>query len=203
MALLQTAPQDYARSREALEATRLVLAARRPAPRAEARAALTRWVEVNAFPAWAGTPWDFSGTTQTPGEGQIACGYYVSTVLSHAGVKVARAPLAQQASEFIVKTLASTVEDFRGTPAEAVQRVRARGEGLYVVGLDYHVGFLRVSGEQVDFCHSSYLGAKAVLCEPALTAPAFLSSRYVLGEALSDQVVDAWLAGRPVKTWKR
>ena len=29
---------------------------------------------------WMGTPWDFSGTSQVPRKGSIACGYFVSTV---------------------------------------------------------------------------------------------------------------------------
>ena len=40
------------------------------------------------FPAWYGTGWDFYGTTETPKQGKIACGYFVTTVLRDAGVKV-------------------------------------------------------------------------------------------------------------------
>jgi len=33
---------------------------------------------------WLGTDYDFNGTTDTPGTGKIACGYYVSTVMRDA-----------------------------------------------------------------------------------------------------------------------
>jgi hypothetical protein len=67
MVLLQTSAQDYARSREALEAARRALAPGQQRSRAAARAALTRWLEEDAFPAWAGTEWAFYGVSQTPG----------------------------------------------------------------------------------------------------------------------------------------
>ena len=72
-------------------------------------------VRDELIPPWVGTEWAFYGTTQTPGEGEIACGYFVSTVLRDAGVKVERVKLAQQASEYIVKTFAE---------AEHVRRFR-------------------------------------------------------------------------------
>jgi len=46
-----------------------------------ARDALVRAVDAEIFPFWYGTEWDFNGTTQQPGTGRIACGYFVSTVL--------------------------------------------------------------------------------------------------------------------------
>ena len=57
------------------------------------------------FPAWYGTDWAFHGTSTKPGEGAIACGYFVSTCLLHAGFKVERVKLAQQASQKIIETL--------------------------------------------------------------------------------------------------
>jgi hypothetical protein len=46
-------------------------------------------------------------TSETPGRGEIACGYFVSTVLRDAGFGVERVRLAQQASERIVRTLSA------------------------------------------------------------------------------------------------
>ncbi len=34
-------------------------------------------------PHWYGTPWDFNGHTNIPNQGEIACGYFVSTTLRH------------------------------------------------------------------------------------------------------------------------
>nr|GFD12299.1 hypothetical protein [Tanacetum cinerariifolium] len=44
-----------------------------------------------------------------------------------------------------------------------VREMRQLGPGLYVLGLDYHVGFLRVrEGGAVQMVHSSYTGAGGV-----------------------------------------
>lgn len=74
---------------------------------AKARADLLTAFDQNLFPIWSGTPWNFYGTTETPQEGHIACGYFVSTLMRDAGFDVERVKLAQQASEYIVKTLAA------------------------------------------------------------------------------------------------
>ncbi|WP_346883237.1 hypothetical protein [uncultured Algibacter sp.] len=37
-------------------------------------------------PHWYGTTWDFNGHTNIPNQGDIACGYFVSTTLKHIGV---------------------------------------------------------------------------------------------------------------------
>jgi hypothetical protein len=55
---------------------------------------------------WYGTPWDFNGITQEPRQGQIACGYFVTTVLRDAGFTLNRIRLAQSPSSEIIKAVA-------------------------------------------------------------------------------------------------
>jgi len=170
--------------------------------RTEARAVLLAYFENSAFPAWAGTTWNFYGTSTTPREGTIACGYYVTTVLEQAGFRVERARLAQQASAFVVSTLArgTRVEWLRPPGnAEAVAMIRERfGDGLFVVGFDFHVGFLRLAGDRTAFCHSSWIDPGVVTCEDPVASGAFASTLYVVGDALNDRVLDDWLVGRPI-----
>ncbi|HEY1086629.1 MAG TPA: hypothetical protein VGE37_03005, partial [Archangium sp.] len=89
LSLLLAANPDYDRAREALSAQRVELSAawkKKPAEtRVHARSTLLSYLEASAFPAWAGTVWDFNGTSTVPGEGKIACGYDVTTVLEQAG----------------------------------------------------------------------------------------------------------------------
>ena len=104
--------------------------------------------------------------------------------------------LAQQASEHIIQTFvaAPAITRFRDRPlAEVLTHLREEGDGLYIIGLDYHVGYLRQQGETTSFCHSSYLGAAEVLCEPAATSPALVSRYRVVGKLLDDAMMDAWL----------
>ena len=48
------------------------------------------------IPHWYGTLCDFNGYTSKPGEGVIACGYFVSTLLRDAGFNLNRYDLAKQ-----------------------------------------------------------------------------------------------------------
>jgi hypothetical protein len=157
------------------------------------------------LPRWDGTPWEFSGTSRVPGEGSIACGYFVSTTLQEAGLRVERARLAQQPSEDIIKTLAppEAIARFSNAPIEKfVAAVASRGDGLYVVGLDIHVGFLIVRGGQVFFHHASYVGPAKVVRERASESSPLVDSKYrVIGKLFTDDsLIDAWLRGSPVGT---
>ncbi len=172
--------------------------------RADARKAILDYLDQSAFPAWSGTPWAFYGTTTTPGQGTVACGYFVSTVLDQAGFKIERVVLAQLASAYLVRSLARGSRVERIAPkgnAEALAQIRKRfGDGLLVIGFDYHVGFLRLDGGRAQFCHASYLGPASVTCEDPVASGAFASRVYVVGDVLNDQLVDDWMAGRTVKS---
>lgn len=200
-------PKPYDLARASLQARRLVLAATPPsaARRDAARAAVLDFFDRATLPAWTGTPWSFYGQTDTPGEGTIACGYFVTTALSHAGLRLDHLALAKLRSTWIVTTLAGEdVLTLRDVPAaQALRRARAAfGDGLWVVGLDNHVGFLRSADGEVRFCHADYTGP-GVRCEDPLTSTAFASSIYVIGPAWPDARVDDWLAGRAVATVAR
>jgi hypothetical protein len=197
---------DYQRARAELETHRVELKAawqKRPSEaRQQARATLLSYFENAAFPAWKGTTWNFYGTSTTPREGTIACGYYVTTVLEQAGFHLQRVLLAQQASAYVVSTLArgTRVDWIRPAGnAEAVQEIHTRfGDGLYVIGFDYHVGFLRLEGERAAFCHSSFIDPGSVTCEDPVPSGAFASRTYVVADALNDSVLDDWILGRAI-----
>jgi hypothetical protein len=75
-----------------------------------------------------------------------------------------------------------------------VQQVQQLGDGLYVVGLDFHVGFLLVSDEQVRFIHFTYLGEATVVNEEAATSEALRSKYRVVGCLSADpHLVESWL----------
>ncbi|WP_253902720.1 hypothetical protein [Corallococcus exiguus] len=177
---------------------------KRTSLRDEARSTVLEAITRQLMPAWYGTPWEFYGHSQTPGTGSIACGYFVSTVLRDAGFRIERVRMAQQPAEHIVKTLAPSLKTwrFRDRPvSEVVDRLMSAGAGLYVVGLDYHVGLLWNDSAKVWLCHSSYLGEAKVVCEDALTSPAMVSRYHVVGKLLEDGMMDAWMKGRAIPTF--
>ncbi len=203
----------YRSAIERLEAERGQIAARLGSARSrseraraldEARVALLGAIGNELIPAWFGTPWAFYGASETPGEGTIACGYFVSTVLRDAGFRIERVRLAQQASENIIRSLvpASDILRFRNrSAAEVVAAVREReGEGIFLIGLDYHVGFLLLDKGGARMCHAAFLDPIAVVCEPAETAAGMRSSYHVVGKLLTDTMVRQWIEGRTIET---
>jgi hypothetical protein len=207
--VLAAAPSDYEavksdlwalRQRSQSEYARASTGSKKTAALAAARSELIAAFEGKLFPAWAGTPWDFYGTTEVPREGMIACGYYVSTLMRDAGFKVDRVELAKEYSERIVRTLAEDGETlrFRNTELSSLlQKVRARlGEGLFVVGMDYHVAFLHIDAHGEQLCHAAALEPRAAVCEDAATSSGFVSSYHVVGKLFADAQLKGWLEGQ-------
>lgn len=204
---------DYPAAKQRLEAQRATLARKletargakeKTAALAAARAELLAEYDASLFPAWYGTKWDFNGTSQSPGEGLIACGYFVTTLLRDAGFGVQRVKLAQQSAENIVKSLVPAEKTLRFRElenAEVVKRIReAQGEGLYVIGMDYHVAYLRLTASEAKLCHSAYLEPAHVVCEDAATAGGMVSRYHVAGPLFSDAQLVAWAHGEPIRT---
>jgi hypothetical protein len=193
-------PVDYPAAVSSLEVQRAALAVRHAAGEDvldEARTTVTRALRRDIWPAWYGTPWEFYGTTETPRQGTIACGYFVSTTLEHAGLEVERVQLAQQASAVIVETFGPKTTTWGESPDAVLTRL---DEGINLVGLDYHVAFLDRRGDQVWMCHSSVLEPSGVVCEQAEHALALESNVHVTGPLLTDRVVVAWLEGEALPT---
>ena len=198
--------RSYPSIRSHLEAQRLALARdldhHRASSLARARELLIATLRDEILPAWNGTPWDFSGTSQTPQQGKIACGYFVSTTLLHLGLQVERVRMAQQASEHIAQSLISTHPLRRSSdqPIDAfLAKVRSHGAGIYIVGLDNHVGFLIVDPADTWFHHAG--PRDVVKREPAHEAPYLVASRYrVFGKLFDDALVESWLLGNQIAT---
>lgn len=152
---------------------------------------------------WLGTGYDFNGTAEKPGGGKIACGYFVSTVLRDAGFKVNRYKLAQQPSQNILLSfigsescLLKVGQDYE-TYADWVEEM---DEGIYLIGLDTHVGFIVNTGEEMHFIHSSGARSIGVVEEGRDDAEVIKRSKWrMLGGFTNDPgVVRVWLAGEKV-----
>ncbi len=152
------------------------------------------------IPYWYGTRWDFNGTTQIPGSGYIACGYFISTVLRDAGLPVNRVKMGQANSEEIIGCLAEKKDTklFYDKPlANVLAYIQQKGEGLYIIGLDCHVGFILADGKNCWFIHAKWFGEKAVVKEAAATSGILYWSRYRMLAKISNsqKLLAAWLTG--------
>lgn len=152
---------------------------------------------------WIGTPYDFNGTAEKPGGGKIACGYFVSTVLRDAGFRVNRFKLAQQPSQNILRTFLppASCELRMGEDYEKyVNWVEEREPGIYLVGLDTHVGFIVNRIDGMSFYHSSATGKVGVVNESREQARALRYSNWRLlgGLTLEPDVIRVWLEGEKI-----
>jgi len=153
---------------------------------------------------WLGTPWDFNGTATKPGDGKIACGYFVATIMRDSGFDVQRISLAQQASQNIILTFLSREElqiktgmDYQ----DYMDQVRKLPHGIYIIGLDKHVGFLVHNDAGLRFIHSGGL-LKRVVSELQPDAYSIEQSNYrVIGNiTANDEVITRWLQQKPFLT---
>ena len=167
---------------------------------ADAQNLMRRSVVGSVIPFWFGTSWDFNGTSETPGHGAIACGYFVTTVLRDSGFRIERAGLAQLPSETMIRSLvdAPHIRRYSDAPIDCfVASVREWGTGLYLVGLDCHTGFIVCEEGDVAFLHSAFAEPFSVVCEDAEESLILAASRYrVLGKLTADpELARRWLAG--------
>lgn len=128
------------------------------ATHAELKQAFVKAMYSKIFPYWYGTKWDFNGTTQLPQQGSIACGYFVTTTLQQAGVSINRVKMAQCASEEMIRSLVSKKNIFHLSGIslqEFKTKLKKLGNGLYIIGLDNHTGYIYVSDQEDYFIHAS------------------------------------------------
>lgn len=154
----------------------------------------------SVFPCWYGTTWDFNGYTDKPGDGLIACGYFVSTPLKHMGFNLNRFKVAQQYSHSIVNTLCTDIHDIQGYDS-VHEHLRGSRQGLYIVGLDNHVGFISNEQSGLYFIHSSYVEPGCVLREKIESSAVFqYSKRFVIGNFSGNgAILRKWLKNEAIQ----
>lgn len=160
---------------------------------------LARTLLERLAPAWFGTPWSVEGYSESPGSGTIACGYFVSTTLRDAGIRVNRFRLAQASPQREARSIAIAgkwvrwLEDSLGS---GLPEVASRlPDGTYFVGLPNHVGYLRKTGSTIRFLHSDYVGG-FVADQSVGDAPAFAGkSLWVARITGNRDLARVWLQG--------
>lgn len=207
----------------AAERTRLAAAwraattpAERSAVRDEASIFLANAMIDRLLPPWHGMPWGMgksSTATRPHQEGKsISCSYFVGAVLQGAGFQLRdRFRLGQAAALNIQKSLvggAGKVHRFLSIPPESLRaRLAPLDDGLYIIGLDIHVGLVVIRGDDVRFVHASYTGDQVVTDEPLADAIAiarsqprgyFVSPLVTTTGAGDDWLIERWLEGDPV-----
>jgi hypothetical protein len=152
------------------------------------------------YSKWQNTPWDFNGIATEPQQGTIACGYFVTTILRDMDLRLNRIKLSTCASSEMMKSL---------TPQQKIKNlsylsysdfndaVKAFGKGVYIIGLDFHTGFIVNDGTENLFIHSNYIGRKGVTKETVLSSAALKASktRWLVSLTSDKNFLQRWLKG--------
>ena len=175
----------------------------RPRRYAALESALLRRID-KLFASWIGSRWGLGLPQSTvPNTGKTNCGLFVAVILRDAGFRLPIWKFNRQVAYHGIKSLAprGKIRYLHRTSMQTfTERVRAMGPGLYIIGLDFHIGFLRVKpGGDVRFVHGSYI-TRRVMDEPALTATPIVQSRYrMVGKILQPNMLRAWLKRQPIR----
>ncbi len=168
---------------------------------AKAGQVVTEAIIKKIIPFWYGTSWSFEGHTSIPGSGEVACGYFVSTVLRDAGFNVNRYKLAQQGPEDEARIISCSGEVTELSSDSITHFFKDKEDGLYFAGLDFHVGFMLKKKGRTYFIHSNYINSAGVMAEEAPRAPAFRSAVYfVVGISNNRPLIENWILNRKLNT---
>ncbi len=98
-------------------------------------------------------------------------------------MNVNRYKMAQQAALTGLKMVAPSdkiIQYSNDSFGVAVRKIQTKLKpGIYMIGFDYHVGFLYIDSAGLHFIHSNYMDPVAVVKEDALLSPAFNNTKNV------------------------
>ena len=82
--------------------------------------------------------------------------------------------------------------------SRSIELLEGLGYGLYIVGLDKHVGFIRYDETGMYFIHSNYMGNQSVVAEPIRSSVAYTQTGNYYLAKLSDNryFLEKWLKGK-------
>lgn len=168
---------------------------------AQLKQSFMQLIHKRVFPYWYGTKWNFNGTTQKPNEGTIACGYFVTTTLRDMGVPINRVKMAQCPSEEMIKSLTGKkhIHHLSGISlSEFEKKITKLGNGLYIIGLDNHTGFVSITSEGNFFIHASGWFPFMVVKDKMNESNVLAKSKYrVVGKISDDEeFLKMWIEGK-------
>jgi hypothetical protein len=159
------------------------------------------WVSsigADLFSHWKNTAWDFNGTSTVPGEGSIACGFFVTTLLQDMDLDINRRKLAICASSEMMKSLVPHQQLLNLSNlsySDFVNTMQKAGKGVYIIGLDFHTGFILHDGTETWFIHSNYISRKGVVKELLENSAALQASKtkWVVSISTDRIFIERWL----------
>jgi len=146
----------------------------------KSKSALFTYLDKDMPDYWDETGWDFYGMSRTPGKGEIACGYFVTTLLKDLGFEIDRIRLAKEPSGVMIKELTTEIKISNSLDTVLEHVNQGPPDAIYIIGLSFHTGFISHSEEGTFFIHSNYINRHGVMREPAATSAALFESDYFM-----------------------
>lgn len=156
---------------------------------------LYKLVNNEIYPYWKGTGWDFNGTTQKPQDGAIACGYFITNTLTDLGFKIERTKLAQAVSSKMINELCVDVDRFSTIENLEKYLNSQPNNSVFIVGLDFHTGYILKDSTGNYFLHSNYIDRKGVMKEKIKESAALNSSKsFMIGNLSNNKkLIENWI----------
>lgn len=159
----------------------------------KARAYLFTLINEDIPAYWTGTACDFNGTTRTPKEGFISCGYFVTNTLTDLGFPIDRVQLAQAPSSELVNAVCTEVKWISGYENMVKQLQSAPEKSVYLVGLDAHTGYLTRENKKSYFIHANWRGVHKEWVDTCMALKE--SKIFVLGSiTANDEMLAKWIS---------
>jgi hypothetical protein len=161
---------------------------------------LFKLVDQDIYSYWAGTTWGFYGTTREPKVGSIACGYFVTNTLTDLGFNIDRVALAEGRSGDMIKKLCVEIESFHSLKKLNNYLAKQPVNSVFIIGLDFHTGYIVKTASNCYFLHSCYLNNEGVVKEKINASPVLATNKFFMIGSLSanEYLVRKWVADKPV-----
>lgn len=184
--------EDYSSFKSSVAQHKSTLVGR---PHKEASDYLFHLVNDSIYNYWKGTTWAFHGMSRTPGEGSIACGYFVTNTLADLDFKIERIKLAQCISGDMIKALCTDIHSFNGITNFKAYMEKQPDNSVYIVGLDFHTGYVVKESGQSYFLHSNYIEHEGVVKEKIEESRALQKNKFfMIGSLTSNkQLLQKWV----------
>jgi hypothetical protein len=169
-------------------------------PTKDIRNYLFKLVDEDIYNYWAGTPWDFYGTTRQPKTGSIACGYFVTNTLTDLGFKIDRVGLAEGVSSAMIKKLCVGIESFHSLNKLNNYLAKWPVNSVFIIGLDFHTGYVVKTASGCYFFHSNYIKKQGVIKEKIDASQALSTNKFFMIGSLTanEDLLRKWVADKPV-----
>lgn len=144
---------------------------------------------------WTGTPWDFNGVTRTPGKGEIACGYFITNTLTDFGFQIERVKLAQAASSVLIKATAVNIFTTSSFDKLKAHLKSQPDKSVFIVGLDFHTGYITLENGKAYFIHSNYINRAGVMKEEIDKSAALKNNKFFMigNVSANDEFMKKWV----------